>query len=233
VTLRFNLDDKGYQGRFIMPQIAVTEGVLPHLFYTPGNVASDALPLIVFLHGVGERGTDPNLVRKWSLPKFLDMGNELPVIALSPQCPMDTRWDFIADSVLELVDNIVAAHPVNPQRIYLTGFSMGGRGTWAIAVQTPDKFAAYAPVAGRIPEMDGFLDKVCVLKDKPIWVFHGVKDEAVEVANSDTLVQTLRDCGASNLKYTRYDDAGHGEASDWTYSNMEFYDWLLQHESTP
>jgi predicted peptidase len=218
-----------------MPQIAITDSqfAFPYLLYTPDNFAEgDKLPLIVFLHGVGERGTDPNLVLKWSLPRYLHEGNELPAIVVSPQCAEDTKWEFIPEKIVEFTDSIIATQPVNTNRVYLTGFSMGGRGTWAVAVHAPEKFAALAPVAGRIPVKDGFLDEVCVLKDKPIWVFHGAMDTAVEVENSDTTVQTLRECGATNLKYTRYDDADHGQASDRTYSSPEFYDWLLQHDTS-
>jgi predicted peptidase len=218
-----------------MPQVVITDKqfVFPHLLYTPDNLADDSkLPLIVFLHGVGERGTDPTLVMKWSLPRYLHEGNALSAIVVSPQCPEDTKWELIPERILEFIDSIIETQPVDTNRVYLTGFSMGGRGTWAVAIDALDKFAALAPVAGRIPTRDDFLDKVCVLKDKPIWIFHGAMDTAVAVENSDTIVQTLRDCGASNLKYTRYDDADHGQASDRAYSNTELYDWLLQHDTS-
>ena len=218
-----------------MPQIAITntQFIFPHLLYVPDNLAEgDKLPLIVFLHGIGERGTDPTLVRKWSLPRYLDEGNELPAIVVSPQCPEDTKWEFIPEKIIEFVDSIIATQPIDINRLYLTGFSMGGRGTWAVAVHAPEKFTALAPVAGRIPVKEGFLNEVCVLKNKPIWVFHGALDTAVEVENSDTIVQILRDCGAANLKYTRYDDANHGQASDRAYSNIELYDWLLKYDSS-
>jgi len=211
-----------------MPQIPITDGILPYLLYTPDNFDTQAeWPLIVLLHGSGERGSDLDLVRKWGIPKYLDAGNELPAIVISPQCPTDQRWSLMTDTVRAFIYKTLADHPVNLQRVYLTGFSMGGQGTWVVAVESPEMFAAVVPVAGRIPPQEDFLDNLCVLQDKPLWVFHGAKDEAVEIENSDTLVQTLRDCGATNLQYTRYPDAGHGEASDWTYSNAELYEWLF------
>jgi predicted peptidase len=203
------------------------DGILPHLLYQPDKIKAQAKwPLLVFLHGIGERGLDPNLLRKYSLPKFLDEGREIPFIVYAPQCPDLHTWPEITDSIIAGTNTIIANYPINETRLYLTGFSMGGRGLFALAVKYPDAFLAYAPVAGRIP-YEGFLEEVPILKDKPLWVFHGAKDTAVEVDNSDKIVAKLREAGATKLQYTRYEDAGHGEASDLAYQNEDLYTWFL------
>lgn len=204
------------------------DGILPHLLYQPEKLkAQSNWPLLVFLHGLGERGLDPNLVRKYGLPKYLDKGMEIPFIVYAPQCPDLHNWDELCESILAGTRAICSQFPINVQ--YLTGFSMGARGLWTLAVKEPDAFAAYAPVAGRIP-YDGFLEQVNKIKDKPIWVFHGAKDEPVPVENSDNIVAKLREAGASKLKYTRYEDANHGEASDTSYQNEALYRWFLEQE---
>jgi predicted peptidase len=201
------------------------DGILPHLLYQPENLkAKSKWPLLVFLHGIGERGLDPNLIRKYSLPKFLDEGLEIPFIVYAPQCPDLHSWPELTESVVSGTKAITNQFAISEQ--YLTGFSMGARGLWALVVKQPEAFMAYAPVAGRIP-YEGFLEQLAVIKDRPLWVFHGAKDEAVPVENSDEIIAKLRELAASNLQYTRYDDANHGEASDFAYQNEELYTWFL------
>lgn len=203
------------------------DGILPHLLYLPEQYSSEKpWPLIVFLHGSGERGLDPNLVRKYALPKAIDDGLELAAIVYAPQCPDLHSWNELYESVLTGANAICKQYAVDMSRRYLTGFSMGARGVWVIGAKDVNAFAAYAPVAGRIP-YEGFLDEVARLKDKALWVFHGARDSAVPVENSDSIVAKLREIGASKLHYTRYDEAGHGECSNWTYSNPELYQWFL------
>lgn len=201
------------------------DGILPHLLYQPNNLkAQTKWPLLVFLHGIGERGLDPNRIRKYSLPRFLDEGLEIPFIVYAPQCPDLHTWPELIDSILSGTKAIASSLPIS--KLYLTGFSMGARGLWTLAVKHPDAFLAYAPVAGRIP-YEGFLEEVSAVKDKPLWVFHGAKDEAVPVENSDEIVARLRELGATNLQYTRYNEANHGESSNMAYQTEELYQWIL------
>jgi predicted peptidase len=201
------------------------DGILPHLLYQPEKLNSQSKwPLLVFLHGIGERGLDPNLLRKYSLPRFLDEGLEIPFIVYAPQCPDLHSWPELTDSILTGTKAICSQFPIEQQ--YLTGFSMGARGLWALVVRQPNAFAAYAPVAGRIP-YEGFLEQLAPAKDSPFWVFHGVKDEPVPIENADKIVARLRRLGAGKLKYSRYEEVGHGEASDLAYQDEELYRWFL------
>jgi predicted peptidase len=179
-------------------------------------------PTVLFLHGVGERGSDLNLVKKHSLPKIVEQQKNFPFIVISPQCPEDGWWTKEIDILKSLLDDVVARYNVDTQRIYLTGLSMGGFGTWALAAEYPEFFAAIAPICGGgDPSM---ADK---LKDVPVWAFHGAKDKIVPVKKSQELVNAIKARGG-NARLTVYPDADH---DSWTatYDNSELYDWFLKH----
>ena len=122
-----------------------------------------------------------------------------------------------------LLDEIVSKYAVDEDRIYLTGLSMGGFGTWSLATAYPERFAALAPICGR-----GNPEKAHVLKDIPVWVFHGAKDETVPPENSQQMVNALKECGA-DVQYTIYPDAGHDSWTE-TYNNPKLYEWFLEHK---
>jgi predicted peptidase len=185
------------------------------------------------LHGRGESGRDLARVKLHGIARVIDEMDEpatdvraagFPAVAVSPQCPDETDWEEQSGAVWSLIQEVCEAHPIDRRRIYLTGLSMGGRGSWKLAVEHPDAFAAIAPICGRIPRVDGFLTKVQVLKDVPIWVFHGVLDPIVPVDNSDRIVASLTAAGA-DVRYTRYPDADH-DAWTRTYADPAFYTWL-------
>ena len=138
-------------------------------------------PLILFLHGKGERGEDLDLVKIHGIPKIVATEKEFPFIAVSPQCPIDHVWadDFMQQKVLDLLSKIVHNYRVDRNRIYLTGLSMGGYGTWSLATSRPDLFAAAVPICG-----GGDPSTVSKLKDLPIRVFHGALDKVVLSENS-------------------------------------------------
>ena len=181
-------------------------------------------PLLLFLHGRGERGDDLNLVRQYGIPKVVEAGEQVAFIALSPQCPLAYEWPDLIDTLGRLLEEATTNLPVDPDRIYLTGLSMGARGGWLLAVDNPDRFAAIALICGRIPAPD-FLERVAVLKDKPIWLFHGAQDPVVPVANSEQIVATLQAAGG-HPRLTIYPAADH-DAWTATYSNPELYTWLF------
>jgi predicted peptidase len=193
------------------------------LVYTPKALQDEKKlwPLIIFLHGSGERGNDPNRLKVHSLPKIIDKDEEFPFIVVSPQCPDGKRWN--AESLNMMLDEVLTKLPVDTNRIYLTGLSMGGYGTWKFAIAYPERFAAVAPVCGW-----GHLEDVEKLKDKPVWIFHGAKDNVVPPSESEKMVQFLEKFGSTKLKFTLYPNANHN-AWDATYSNKELYDWFLQH----
>jgi predicted peptidase len=122
-----------------------------------------------------------------------------------------------------LLDNLAARYRVDQDRVYVTGLSMGGFGAWQLAVDYPARFAAIAPVCGK-----GEPAKAQLIKDLPIWVFHGAKDPVVPVSNSQDMVDALKKCG-SDVKLTIYPEALHDSWTE-TYNNPELYNWFLQHK---
>ncbi len=210
-------------------QQAYDAGDLKYLVYTPGNFNTNQTqtwPLILFLHGSGERGDDPQKIKKYCLPRELESRADFPFVVLSPLCPANHRWIDMADPVMRLLSEITQRYEVDTRRIYLSGFSMGGEGAWYFAAQHPDQFAAVAPVSGQIPDVPNFLETMCTLKNTPVWVFHGAADEMVPLANSQKLAQTLHDCGG-DVQFTVYDGLKHGETSDKTYADPNLFNWFL------
>jgi len=193
------------------------------LVYTPQSFSAEKKlwPLIVFLHGSGERGSDPNKLKVHSLPNVVETKEDFPFIVVSPQCPGGQRWN--TEVLNAMLDDALTKLPIDTNRIYLTGISMGGFGAWKFAITYPDRFAAVAPVCGW-----GHLQDVEKLKDKPVWVFHGAKDNVVPLSESEKMVQFLQKFGSTKVKFTVYPEANHN-AWDATYANPELYDWFLQH----
>jgi predicted peptidase len=194
---------------------------LPYLLYLPrGYDATKRYPLILFLHGSGERGTDLDLVRFIGLPHKLDTWDDCPFIVVSPQCPAHSRWVFLLDPLDALLDDVLARYAVDERRVILTGMSMGGEGAWSLAAYRPERFAALVAICGRNSPMMALW-----LKDMPIWVFHGAQDDVVPLSASETMVAALRKAG-NNPRFTVYPDAGH---DSWTqaYDEPELYPWLL------
>jgi predicted peptidase len=205
------------------------EADLGYLISLPKDYAKDSTkrwPLVLFLHGAGERGTNLQAVAVHGPPKFAQAGRDLPFILVSPQCPPNTRWQ---DQVLlGLLDQVTASHRVDTNRVYLTGLSMGGYGTWSLGLKYPQRFAALAPICGGGQLIDVLLadNRRAELQQMPIWAFHGVKDNVVPVSESRQMVKGLQDKGSQVVKLTEYPEAGH---DSWTaaYDHPEFFTWLL------
>jgi predicted peptidase len=182
-------------------------------------------PLMLFLHGAGERGDDLSLVEKHGPPKLVAKeGKSFPFIIVSPQCPADGWWssETQIDTLNALLDDIVSRYRIDEDRIYVTGLSMGGFGTWRLAAAYPHRFAAIAPVCG-----GGNPKDAASIAHLPIWVFHGAKDPTVKIAESERMVAALKEVGA-DVAFTVYPDAGHDSWTE-TYNNPELYEWLLKH----
>lgn len=198
---------------------------MKYLLSLPENYdEKEKWPLVLFLHGAGERGEDLNLVTVHGPPKLIKNGKEFPFIVVSPQCPEDQLWQPV--ELTALLNDIEKKYKVDKDRIYVTGLSMGGFGTWSLAAYTPYRFAALVPICG-----GGEKFWVKKIKHVPIWVFHGAKDTAVPLERSQTLVDVLKK-EKSDVKFTVYPEAAH---DSWTktYDNPEVYEWLLQQVRKP
>ncbi len=178
-------------------------------------------PAILFLHGAGERGTNVWKVATHGPPKIVKTHPNFQFVVISPQCPPNRWWDN--ESLVALVEEVQKKYPIDPDRFYLTGLSMGGYGSWSLAAARPDLFAAVVPICG-----GGNVADANKLKELPIWVFHGVKDPVVPLKQSEDMVEALKAVGNA-VKFTKYPEAQH---DSWTvtYENPELYKWLLQHQ---
>jgi len=194
-----------------------------YLLYLPDGYKQDSRkrwPLLVFLHGAGERGDDLELVKIHSPPKLVEAGKKMPFIVVSPQLTIGEWWS--PDMVAWLTKELIGALRVDPERVYLTGLSMGGYGTWETAAKYPELFAAVAPICGR-----GDPSMAWRLRHTPTWIFHGAKDPVVPIKNSDDMNEALKQYG--NVKYTVYPEADHDSWTE-TYLNEELYRWFLSHK---
>lgn len=192
------------------------------LYLPPGYEQSKGnWPLILTLHGAAKRGSNIQILKEYGLPKLLEE-KDIPFIVVAPQCPDSSWWTEHLDELKALLDDIESRLRVDKSRIYLTGFSMGGEGTWRLAMRYPEKFAAIAPICAI--GNHGLTHRI---KDIPAWVFHGAKDDIVPIKNSNDLVKELESLGAE-VKYTVYPDVGH-EAWTRTYQNSELFLWFLCH----
>lgn len=203
---------------------------VPYLIYLPENyTASDErFPLMLFLHGRGESNGPLSLVAKWGPPQLVAAGQDFPFILISPQCPTDDSWARPSQQarLLELLQHIIASYHVDESRIYLTGLSMGGYGSWRLAADHPQKFAAVVPVCGGGNPADA-----AALKSLPIWVFHGDQDRAVPFARSVEMVDAIRAAGGESIRFTSLEHIGHNSWSA-TYASPELYEWLAKQHRT-
>jgi predicted peptidase len=193
-----------------------------HLFLPQGyDTAKSQWPLIFFLHGAGERGDNLELVKKHGPPNLVQTNPDFPFIVVSPQCPSGQWWN--TTDLITLLDEIINTYRVDPNRVYLTGLSMGGYGSWQLGTEHPERFAAIAPICGG----GLYLRVKRELNDVPIWVFHGAKDSVVPIEESQRLVNALKEAGA-DVRFTVYPDAGHDSWTE-TYNNPHLYQWFLSH----
>lgn len=203
-----------------------------YLLHLPPGYKANAKqrwPLMIFLHGAGERGTNLSVVAVHGPPKIVKKKPEFPFVLISPQCPPGERWDN--ETILALLDHAIAKYRVDTNRVYLTGLSMGGFGTWALAVSHPNRFAAVAPICGggeTIPIVLADRRKQEQLKKLPVWAFHGAKDPVVKLEESENMVNALKRIGSRNVELTVYPEATHDSWTE-TYDNPKLYEWFLSH----
>lgn len=223
-----------------MPQAArqIEKTITRHLklsyleYLPPGHPAHSGAdsgqkwPMILFLHGAGERGDNLDLVKIHGLAKIVQT-RDLPFVVLSPQCPENQWWSDYLPVLDDMIQSAVDHLDVDPDRVYLTGLSMGGYGTWHMAVEYPSRFAAIAPICGSGPWMYGVHERLSAIAHIPTWVFHGAKDKVVPPGDSRAMVKWLKEAGG-DVRLTIYPLAGHDSWTE-TYADNRLYDWFLSH----
>lgn len=195
--------------------------------YLPKNYdETEKYPLVFFLHGAGERGDDLDVASRHGFMKHVrEDGTEYPFVFIAPQCPYKKYWGCYTESLIAFLDYICEELPIDKNRIYLTGLSMGGTGTWMLAMAAPDRFAAIAPVCG-----SGIYWYGEVLKDTPICMYHGDCDDVVPITESVNMLKSVnRHGGNAQLKICY--GVEHG-AWDIAYSGYELVDWFLSHKKS-
>lgn len=195
-----------------------------YLLYLPDGFDEEPgkqWPLLVFLHGSGERGSDLEKVKVHGPPRLINEGRKFPFVVLSPQCPDRTDWD--TETLFALIKHIASRYRIDETRVYVTGLSMGGWATWDLAMAHPDYFAAIAPVCGRVNR--NYNERACELKNMPVWAFHGAADDVVLINETARMIKDLKACG-SEARFTIYPLANHDSWTE-TYNNPELYDWFL------
>ncbi len=222
---------KTYQG--------ADEKTLPYRLLRPEKIEpGKTYPLVLFLHGLGERGDDNAKQIVYFAEGFTkpERRQKYPCFVVAPQCPLDAHWvevDFYAPShvmpekpsvplklALELVEKLAAELPVDKSRLYITGLSMGGYGTWDAIQRRPDFFAAAMPVCG-----GGDPAQTPKLKNLPIWAFHGEKDRTVPLHRTTDMIEAIRKAGGTS-KLTIYPGVDHN-SWDATYADPEVWAWLF------
>ena len=197
------------------------ERELKYWLYTPANYEEqESVPWMMFLHGMGERGDNLEQVKVWGPPKLVADREDFPFVLISPQCPRDITWK--TTHLVQILDAIQDQMKVDKKRLYMTGLSMGGFGTWAMVGAIPERIAAAVPVCG-----GGDLRAADKMTDVPIWAFHGDADRVVGIEHSQRMVDAVNEAGGK-AKLKVYEGVGH---NSWTatYADEEVYEWLLEH----
>jgi predicted peptidase len=177
-------------------------------------------PLILFLHGAEYRGNDISKILDLGPLRYAKEHPGFPFMVVAPLCPAGKQWE--PDELIALLDYIEKKYRVQKSAVYITGYSMGGAGTWATAMKYPERFAAVAPLCGRlIPLLIGNLWQT------PVWVFHGDKDDVVPFAQSEEAVKCLEGMGNKNVRFKVFPNRGHDIWHD-VYESSELYSWFMQ-----
>jgi len=209
-----------------------------YLLFLPAEYGKDPQkqwPLILSLHSAGTRASNIEYLKYEALPQVLSFTPDFPFIVLSPyltNAPDEDFWvrEKVTRSVFTLLDEVQSMYAVDPKRVYLTGVSLGGNGTWVYGLQNPKRFAALVPVMGFIGNTAGVYvsENICDLKDVPVWAFHGALDQIVPLEAEQMLVDALKACGG-NVRFTVYPDGDHDISGRVYNNNPELYEWLLSH----
>lgn len=197
---------------------------LQYMLILPVNYSrtTQQWPMILFLHGGSGRGQNLDLVKSYGPPLIAEEQADFPFVVLAPQCPEGEYWTTKADMLAALLADILERYQIDPERVYLTGTSMGGNGTWNMVCQHPEYFAAAAPMAA-IPSIPDVWNKRLI--SMPIWAFHGDQDAICPIKTDAAMINALRAQGASP-RFTILPGKGHYIGGE-VYKNRDIYDWFL------
>ena len=193
---------------------------LRYLLWMPpaASKPSAGWPLLFFLHGSGERGRNLAKLKTYGPARYAAAGRQFPFVLVAPQVREGLAWD--SDALEALRIDLVTRLPIDPDRVLMTGLSMGGYGTWNYAVDYPDRLAAIAPVCGA-----GDSDRAERIKHLPVWAFHGARDDVVPIADDQAMVDALKAAGGT-VRFTVYPHVGH-DAWEPAYADPALYAWLM------
>jgi predicted peptidase len=193
-----------------------------YLLYSPKEIKIDSsqIPLVIYLHGASCKGSNINHVKKYGLPYYVNKGIHYNFYIASPQCPSNKSW--LSENWFEpLYNELISKYPIDKNRVYVVGMSMGGYGAWHLAMEYPDKIAGLVALCG------GCYDSIniCKINKIPVWAIHGALDKIIPIDETEKLVYKLLACNAT-VKYTRVEDRGHNIAN--YFGRNEIYEWLLE-----
>jgi len=228
-VLPVDAGDKGEHG-FASKIFKGKDSDSKYVVFVPHDYIGDKeYPLILFLHGAGERGDDGEKPVKQGIGnaiKFKGGEKKFPFFVVFPQCSAKGTWKAggpDADRALAILDEVQVRYKIDPKRVYLTGLSLGGMGTWSLAAAHPERWAAIVPICG-----GGDAKTAEKIKNIPCWIFHGDADKAVNVEKSREMKKALETAGGKP-HYTEYEGVGHN-SWDKAYATKELYEWMLKQE---
>lgn len=230
------------EGRFVERSLTAGGKVHRYQVFVPARRGSAASPVIMFLHGSGERGSDNQAQVHVGIGEYVRRHMaDFPAIVVFPQAPENTEWNQNADVVFAQLDAATREFGGDARRTYLTGLSMGGFGTWDFALRAPTRFAALVPICGGLvapgrPSMnvagvagdaDPYAGAARKLKDVPAWIFHGAKDDLVPPEYSRRMHAALQASGAKDVRYTEFPEANHNSWDPAYLDTPELWTWLF------
>ncbi|WP_166925600.1 carboxylesterase family protein [Flavobacterium poyangense] len=219
----FGFAQKDVTGK--LKTVVVTQYELGYVLHKPANTKENK-PLIVFISGDGEKGTEIEKVKIHGPLKYLKT-QELDAYVLAPQCKENENWDI--ESIYQLIMKVRKENAIDSNRIYVTGLSSGGWAAWNLALSHPNLFAAIVPISGFVDLIP--LEEICKIASVPTQIYHGLLDDVVNVDYAVTVYKELKKCEAKDVRLIIFDDAGH---DSWTrvYDNPEIYEWMFKQIKT-
>lgn len=226
ITRWWLLPSPGKQGILRLPDDEQIAGLSRDaLLYLPDNYhAQKPTPLILFLHGAGQRGSDINSLYRRGLPKFIAKGGSVEAIIVAPQCSLNHCWE--PSTLLNFLDATEARFMIETDRVYVVGQSMGGFGTWRLVAHAPERFAAAIPLCG-----GGNTEWAEKLAQIPIWTFHGAKDKVVAISSTEEMVEAVQSA-SGNIRFSKLSNLGHS-IDQAVYSKTAVLKWLLNQRRKP